>query len=115
MSEPARYLPISAAILLRVTLEKLAGQEIGSEHYTSRVYQALMMANDAGFKTGVAVESTSEGTNVVTAVIQLPSDIVTFRMPFFLGTIHGHTRETDVKAIQSYLDTDPTAGIFPPR
>lgn len=115
MTEPARFLPLTAAMLLRITLEKLATQQPGTEHYSARVYQALLMAHDAGFKTGVAIEFTDGGAHVVIAVIQLPTDIITFRMPFFLGTIEGHTAETRTKAIKSYLSDDPLRKIFPPK
>lgn len=112
MTELARYLSGTAKILLRNTLEKLATQQRDSEHYVARVYQALMLAHDAGFRTGVAIEFTDASAHVVEAVIQLPTDIVTFRMPFFLGTIATRTEETQAKAIQQFLAEPPMRGVM---
>jgi hypothetical protein len=107
MTEPARFLSGTAEVLLRMTLDKLSKQKPGSDHYVARVYQALLMAHDAGFKTGVAIEFIDAAEHQVIAVIQLPHGIATFRMEMFVDAANIPSLENRDDVIERFLAVHP--------
>lgn len=104
------YLKDSAQNLLRLTLAALTKMPVGRGEYRTRVYQALMLASQLGYQTGVAEGMTDKGAPIIDAVINLPTGMVRFRMPYYLGA--GEYQDPAIQAIVigEFLASPVTAG-----
>lgn len=122
MTEMARYLSGTAGILLRNTLEKLQQQGEGSEHYTARLYQALMLAYDAGFPCGIRARGLNDGDASIWLVIKLPTGKVFFELDTLDDVNDLPTASEQLQHIQDFcsmpgnvpgIPTDPYNGHCP--
>lgn len=68
-------------ILLQHTMESLLHQSPGTEHYETRIFQALMLAGDCGFRRGIVTGPIVAGHFPAYAVIELPEGEVIFGIP----------------------------------
>ena len=85
------------------SLAQLTREPFGRGKYRGLVYSALLSANTIGYNTGVALVKTDGDASVVDAVIALPTDVVKFRLPWFIGSLAGGSPELETRAITEYL------------
>jgi len=104
------FLRGNAQKLLCLTLAAIEKEPGPHGAYKSRVYQIMMLASDLGYQTGFIQMLTDSGAPVITAVIHLPTGIIMFRMPWFLGAIGKHDAPQQKAAITEYLALPITGG-----
>lgn len=104
------FLKGNAQRLLAITLADIGDRPQRHSQYVSRVYQCMTLATDLGYQTGFIQMLADSGAPVITAVIHLPTGIIRFRVPWFLGALGVQGPEEQSAAIREYVALPITGG-----